>query len=95
MIKQISRQAMLTANPEMRDLGMVVEDLSLTSKERQLYEKDMHAKECLKQMTVNIFKKRIAPGSNADLVITREADMRDFRVMYFDWIRHLTQPSVG
>ena len=52
--RRIVDQAMLTANPEMRALGMVVGDLSLTSKERQLYEKDMHAKECLKQMVVNI-----------------------------------------
>jgi len=86
--RHIVDQAMLNANAWMRDMGMVVGDLSLTSKERQIYEKDLHANECLKQMAANTFKKHIAPGSIADLVITRGADMRDFRVMYFDWIEH-------
>ena len=84
--RHIVDHAMLTANVWMRDMGMVVGDLSLTSKERQQYEKDLHVNECLKQMAANIFKKHIAPGSNADLVITRGADMMDFHVMYFDWL---------
>ena len=81
---RIVNPAMLTTNAWMRDMGMIAGNLSLTPKERQQYEKDLHANECLKQMDANTFKKHIAPGFNADLVITRGADMRDFRVMYFD-----------
>ena len=82
---KVTLQTLATpANSWMVDMGYVVDDLQLTTKERREYEQYVQKKTSKKQLAVQILKQFITLGSGAEAAITNGYNLNDFRIMWFD-----------